>query len=109
MPKESRMPESASRIVIAGGGPAGMMLAYQLASNGIPVHVLERHASFDREFRGELIMPSAFDVLERLGVLQQLVREGNARLGVERQLYAGLTRRVFPPGGRQVGAWVSQP
>jgi 2-polyprenyl-6-methoxyphenol hydroxylase-like FAD-dependent oxidoreductase len=101
--------ERAADVVIAGAGPAGMMLAYQLASNGIPVRVIERHPDFEREFRGELVMPSALGILERIGALQRLVREGNARLNVERQLYAGPTRRVYPPGGRQVGAWVSQP
>jgi 2-polyprenyl-6-methoxyphenol hydroxylase-like FAD-dependent oxidoreductase len=96
-------------VVIAGAGPAGMMLAYQLASNGVAVRVLERHPDFEREFRGELVMPSALGILEALGVLPRLVREGTARLHVERQLYAGTRRRVFPPGGRQLGAWISQP
>jgi 2-polyprenyl-6-methoxyphenol hydroxylase-like FAD-dependent oxidoreductase len=97
------------QVVIAGAGPAGMMLAYQLASNGIPVRVLERHDNFEREFRGELVMPSALGILERIHVLQALVVHGDARRDVERELYVGLTRRVVPPGGRQIGAWVSQP
>jgi 2-polyprenyl-6-methoxyphenol hydroxylase-like FAD-dependent oxidoreductase len=46
------------RVVIAGAGPAGMILAYQLARRGVPVRVLERHPDFEREFRGELIGPS---------------------------------------------------
>jgi 2-polyprenyl-6-methoxyphenol hydroxylase-like FAD-dependent oxidoreductase len=55
-------------IVIAGAGPAGMVLAYQLASNGVPVRVLERHEDFDREFRGEFLQPSILAVLEELGI-----------------------------------------
>jgi 2-polyprenyl-6-methoxyphenol hydroxylase-like FAD-dependent oxidoreductase len=59
-------------IVIVGAGPAGMMLAYQLASNGLAVRVLERHKDFEREFRGEFAQPSLLDALEQLGVLAAL-------------------------------------
>ncbi|HZX65857.1 MAG TPA: FAD-dependent oxidoreductase, partial [Myxococcales bacterium] len=52
------------RVVIVGGGPAGMLLAYQLASNGVDVTVLERHPDFDREFRGELLQASVVEELE---------------------------------------------
>ena len=40
---------------IAGGGPAGMMLAYLLARAGIEVLVLEKHADFLRDFRGDTV------------------------------------------------------
>ena len=49
---------SGRRVVIVGGGPAGMMLAWQLASSGVEVRVLERHPDFRREFRGELMQRS---------------------------------------------------
>jgi 2-polyprenyl-6-methoxyphenol hydroxylase-like FAD-dependent oxidoreductase len=49
-------------IVIVGAGPAGMMLAYQLAANGISVRVFERHKDFEREFRGEFAQPSLLEV-----------------------------------------------
>src|SRR5262245_8708609 len=63
-------------IVIVGAGPAGMMLAYQLASNGVPVRVLERHKDFDREFRGEFAQLSLLDALDALGILEPLRRDG---------------------------------
>jgi 2-polyprenyl-6-methoxyphenol hydroxylase-like FAD-dependent oxidoreductase len=59
-------------IVIVGAGPAGMMLAYQLASNGLPVRVFERHKDFSREFRGEFAQPSLLEALEQLGILSAL-------------------------------------
>jgi 2-polyprenyl-6-methoxyphenol hydroxylase-like FAD-dependent oxidoreductase len=64
-----------SPIVIVGAGPAGMTLAYQLAANGVPVRVLERHKSFEREFRGEFVQPSVLSVLEQLDLMTDLRKE----------------------------------
>jgi 2-polyprenyl-6-methoxyphenol hydroxylase-like FAD-dependent oxidoreductase len=97
------------KVVIAGAGPAGMMLAYQLVSNGVPVTVLEQHQDFEREFRGELIGPSVHPALERFGLLPELVRRGLARSGVERRMFVGASRRVRLPTGTELGALVSQP
>ena len=97
------------RIVIAGAGPAGMMLAHQLTESGFPVQVLERHPDFEREFRGELIGPSVLPVLEDLGLLPVLVERGLARRGVERQMFVGQGRRVTLPTGTELGALISQP
>ena len=44
--------------VIAGGGPAGMMLGYLLARAGVDVTVLEKHGDFLRDFRGDTVHPS---------------------------------------------------
>ena len=54
--------------VIAGGGPAGMMLGLLLARNGLDVVVLEKHADFFRDFRGDTIHPSTIGVLGELGL-----------------------------------------
>ena len=43
---------------IVGGGPAGMMLGLLLARAGVDVVVLEKHADFLRDFRGDTIHPS---------------------------------------------------
>ena len=40
---------------IVGGGPAGMMLGFLLARSGVEVVVLEKHADFLRDFRGDTI------------------------------------------------------
>ncbi|MFL5318966.1 MAG: FAD-dependent monooxygenase, partial [Myxococcaceae bacterium] len=96
-------------IVIVGAGPAGMVLAYQLVTNGIPVRVLERHGDFDREFRGELINPVVLGPLEKLGVLQLATQRGDARPNVLRRLFVGKTREVMVPGGKELGSLISQP
>ena len=58
---------------IAGGGPAGMMLGFLLARAGIDVVVLEKHADFLRDFRGDTIHPSTLQVIYELGLLDQLL------------------------------------
>jgi 2-polyprenyl-6-methoxyphenol hydroxylase-like FAD-dependent oxidoreductase len=55
---------------IAGGGPAGMMLGLLLARAGVDVLILERHADFLRDFRGDTIHPSTLEVMHELGLLE---------------------------------------
>ena len=61
------------RCCIAGGGPAGMMLGLLLARAGVDVVVLEKHADFLRDFRGDTIHPSTLEVMHELGVLERLL------------------------------------
>ncbi len=61
------------RCCIAGGGPAGMMLGLLLARAGVDVLVLEKHADFLRDFRGDTIHPSTLEVIHELGLLEQLL------------------------------------
>jgi len=61
------------RCCIAGGGPAGMMLGLLLARAGIEVVVLEKHADFLRDFRGDTIHPSTLEVMHELGLLERLL------------------------------------
>jgi 2-polyprenyl-6-methoxyphenol hydroxylase-like FAD-dependent oxidoreductase len=58
-----------TRCCIAGGGPAGMVLGYLLARAGVPVVVLEKHADFLRDFRGDTVHPSTLQVLDEIGLL----------------------------------------
>jgi 2-polyprenyl-6-methoxyphenol hydroxylase-like FAD-dependent oxidoreductase len=60
--------------VIAGGGPAGMMLGLLLARAGVEVVVLEKHADFLRDFRGDTIHPSTLQVMYELGVLDDFLK-----------------------------------
>ncbi len=60
---------------IAGGGPAGIMLAYLLARAGIAVVVLEKHADFLRDFRGDTLHPSTLEVMHELGLLDALLQK----------------------------------
>jgi 2-polyprenyl-6-methoxyphenol hydroxylase-like FAD-dependent oxidoreductase len=76
---------------IAGGGPAGMMLGFLLARAGIDVVVLEKHADFFRDFRGDTIHPSTLQIMYELGILDEFlkrphqeVRELSGVIGAER-------------------------
>lgn len=59
---------------ICGGGPAGMMLGLLLARAGIEVVVLEKHADFFRDFRGDTIHPSTIQLMYELGILDAFLK-----------------------------------
>jgi 2-polyprenyl-6-methoxyphenol hydroxylase-like FAD-dependent oxidoreductase len=63
-----------ARAAIVGGGPAGMMLGLLLARAGIDVVVLEKHADFLRDFRGDTIHPSTLELLHELGMLDEFLK-----------------------------------
>ncbi len=66
--------EHAVQCCIAGGGPAGMMLGVLLARAGVSVVVLEKHADFLRDFRGDTVHPSTLEVMHELGWLEDLLK-----------------------------------
>jgi 2-polyprenyl-6-methoxyphenol hydroxylase-like FAD-dependent oxidoreductase len=59
---------------IAGGGPAGMMLGFLLARAGVRVTVLEKHADFLRDFRGDTVHPSTLQLMHELGLLDEFLK-----------------------------------
>jgi len=87
-----------TRCAIAGGGPAGMMLGFLLARAGVDVLVLEKHADFLRDFRGDTIHPSTLEIMHELGLLDeflklphQKVRELSGAIGDETVTIADFT------------------
>jgi 2-polyprenyl-6-methoxyphenol hydroxylase-like FAD-dependent oxidoreductase len=54
--------------IIAGGGPAGIMLGLLLARGGVDVTVMEKHADFLRDFRGDTVHASTLRLLDELGL-----------------------------------------
>lgn len=63
-----------TRCCIVGGGPAGMMLGFLLSRAGVDVIVLEKHADFLRDFRGDTIHPSTLELMYELGVLEEFLK-----------------------------------
>src|SRR6266436_6338083 len=68
------LPDVYVRCLVVGGGPAGMMTGYLLARAGVDVVVLEKHADFLRDFRGDTIHPSTLDLMHELGLLDAFLR-----------------------------------
>jgi 2-polyprenyl-6-methoxyphenol hydroxylase-like FAD-dependent oxidoreductase len=60
--------------VVIGGGPAGMVLGLLLSRAGVEVTVLEKHADFLRDFRGDTVHPSTLDLLDELGLGERFAK-----------------------------------
>lgn len=65
--------------VIAGAGPAGLMLGYLLARAGVDVVVAEKHGDFLRDFRGDTIHPSTLEVMRELGLIDEFLQLPHTR------------------------------
>ncbi len=63
-----------ARCCIVGGGPAGMMLGYLLGRAGVETLVLEKHADFFRDFRGDTVHPSTLQVMDELGLIDGFLK-----------------------------------
>src|SRR5262249_37132113 len=80
--REQERPDGARKLTaeltttccIAGGGPAGVMLGVLLARPGVQAGVLEKHADFLRDFRGDTIHPSTLEVIHELGLLDAFLK-----------------------------------
>src|SRR4029077_14812450 len=82
-----------TRCVIAGGGPAGIMAGYLLARAGVPVIVLEKHADFFRDFRGDTIHPSTLELMYELGLLDEFLKQPHQEV---RELRAVINGQTVP-------------
>src|SRR2546429_6959813 len=82
-----------TRCVIVGGGPAGMMAGYLLARAGVPVAVLEKHADFFRDFRGDTIHPSTLELMHELGLLEEFLKQPHQEV---RELRAVVNGQAVP-------------
>src|SRR5262244_201107 len=86
----SSLPEKLySRCCIAGGGPAGMMLGYLLARAGIDVLVLEKHADFLRDFRGDTVHPSTLETMHELSLLEEFLKRPHQEISQVRARIGG--------------------
>ena len=72
--------KTVTRCCIAGGGPAGMMAGFLLARAGVEVVVLEKHADFLRDFRGDTIHASTLELMYELGLLDEFLRQPHQKI-----------------------------
>jgi 2-polyprenyl-6-methoxyphenol hydroxylase-like FAD-dependent oxidoreductase len=82
-----------TRCVIVGGGPAGMMAGYLLGRAGVEVAVLEKHADFNRDFRGDTIHPSTLELMYELGLLEEFLKQPHQEV---RELRAVVNGQAVP-------------
>src|SRR3954447_10196224 len=61
-------------LAIVGGGPAGMMAGLRFPRAGCNVQVLEKHADFFRDFRGDTVHPSTLELLRELGLIDEFLK-----------------------------------
>jgi 2-polyprenyl-6-methoxyphenol hydroxylase-like FAD-dependent oxidoreductase len=69
-----------SDVIIVGGGPAGMMAGLLFARAGCSVRVLEKHADFFRDFRGDTVHPSSMEILHQLGMLERFLERPHSKV-----------------------------
>lgn len=86
------------RCCIVGGGPAGMMLGYLLGRAGIDVVVLEKHADFFRDFRGDTVHPSTLQVMDELGLIDGFLKLPHQQLQKLEGVVGGRSLRIADLG-----------
>src|SRR5262245_26656421 len=78
-----------AKCCVAGGGPAGMVLGLLRARAGVEVVVLEKHADFLRDFRGDTIHPSTLEVVHELGLLDDFLSRPHQEVRELRAVFGG--------------------
>uniref|UniRef100_A0A974AGZ0 FAD-dependent oxidoreductase n=2 Tax=Bradyrhizobium quebecense TaxID=2748629 RepID=A0A974AGZ0_9BRAD len=82
------------RCCVVGGGPAGMMLGYLLGRAGIDVVVLEKHADFFRDFRGDTVHPSTLQVMDELGLIDGFLKLPHQDIQKLEGMFGGTSVRI---------------
>ncbi len=100
-------------VCIVGAGPAGMTLALLLAKVGIRVLVLEHHEDFQREYRGEVLMPRFIQMFRQINLFGFLEKYPHLKLQELEGFYKD--QRVLRIGFKDIAPetpfalWMPQP
>ena len=76
-------------LIVVGAGPAGMMAGLLFARAGCTVQVLEKHADFFRDFRGDTVHPSTMEIVDQLGMLDRFLERAHNRVNTAQLRIAG--------------------
>jgi len=77
---DSTHPHHETTCIVVGGGPAGAVLSFMLARQGLPVTLLEMHKDFERDFRGDTLHPSTLEIMDELGLADRLLQLPHTRI-----------------------------
>ncbi|SHK56405.1 2-polyprenyl-6-methoxyphenol hydroxylase [Pseudonocardia thermophila] len=102
------LPTSTTTCAVVGGGPAGLVLGLLLARAGVQVTVLEKHADFLRDFRGDTVHPTTLDLLEDLGLFEEFDRLPHSRVS-RVELPTGDGGAVVAGDFSRIRRWVRHP
>lgn len=83
-----------TRCCVVGGGPAGMMLGYLLGRAGVDVVMLEKHADFFRDFRGDTVHPSTLQVMYELGLIDGFLKLPHQQIQQLDGIFGGTSVRI---------------
>lgn len=72
--------QETTTVCVVGGGPAGAMLALLLTRAGVDTVLLEKHADFLRDFRGDTVHPSTMEVLDEVGLAERFLEIPHRKL-----------------------------
>jgi 2-polyprenyl-6-methoxyphenol hydroxylase-like FAD-dependent oxidoreductase len=76
-------------LIVVGGGPSGMMAGFLFARAGCNILVLEKHADFFRDFRGDTVHASTMEILDELGLLKKFLKRPHSELNMAELRIAG--------------------
>ncbi len=76
-------------LIVAGGGPAGVMAGLLFARAGCTVRIFEKHEDFFRDFRGDTVHPSTMEILDQLGMLERFLQRPHNRVSGAELRFAG--------------------
>lgn len=85
---------ASQNVIVAGGGPAGMVLALLFARQGLRVTVLEAGRDFDRSFRGDTLHPATLELMEGLGLIEDLLALDHTRAHSARYISSERTQML---------------
>src|SRR3979490_235592 len=89
------MPLEHQRVLIAGGGPVGLLCAWLLARRGVPVRLFEENDGPQADPRAATTHPATLELLSEAGLAQDVAR-------------VGLVAPIFQFWDRPSGALVAQ-
>jgi 2-polyprenyl-6-methoxyphenol hydroxylase-like FAD-dependent oxidoreductase len=96
-------------VLVAGAGPAGLTLACDLARRGVAVRIVDRAPLFPQGSRGKGLSPRSQEVLDDLGLIDELLKAGITHLPHRKYRGAEVIAETDPEAGQAATPEVPYP